>query len=414
MAVNTPGVLDGVIKPYSWGSTDSLAAMMGTTSTTTPQAELWFGTHPRGPATLLRPAASRNVSSDALSGVSPDVLRLDEVIAADPQSELGQQVARKFAGKLPFLLKVLAVARPLSLQVHPNAFEAQAGFEAEEQQGVRVDAAHRSFVDRNHKPELICALEPFTVLCGFREPVATAKLLRGLGVLELEPAVKLLQANHSQASDQIQQVLAWLWGLDVASGAELAQQVAQACDDLVHVGSHAEFHAEMHWAARLAEHHEGDVGVVVALMLNLVTLQPGQALFLEAGRLHCYLEGMAVEIMANSDNVLRGGLTQKHVDTNALLEVLDCRPSDVALLTPTASTHTFRPPVAEFRLIRMEVSRPVRCVNDGPEIALCVAGCLSVANQKIRGGQAVWVPASSGDFEVAGEGLLFRAMPGDS
>ncbi len=391
------GVLTGVIQSYEWGSTQALAAMMGYKPAKEPQAELWFGTHRRGSATLLRPSADGHPSN-------PQVL--DEVISANPLGELGSMVANKFAGELPFLLKVLAVAQPLSLQAHPNRTQAHKGYEAEERHGIPLQAPNRSYVDRNHKPELICALEPFTALCGFRFCAGTAELLSSLGVTELSPVLTILQASNLAEHTRIRQVLQWLWGLDHKTAAKLAKRVTQACS------TPGPFAAERRWAVRIAKHHLEDVGVVVALLLNLVTLQPAQALFLEAGNMHCYLEGLAVEVMSNSDNVLRGGLTQKHVNTDALLEVVNCRPSTVLPLTATEPSYTFRPPVAEFCLTRMEVSQRVQCIGQGPEIVLCVSGEVSVAGQQIRSGQAVWVPASCDVFNVDGSGLVFSATVG--
>ncbi len=406
-------LLSGAIQPYSWGSTTALAQMMGCrVPTKQPQAELWFGTHPRGPAQLLDASLSgAEVCGQGDSGGPRAAgglasVGLDEVIAADPVGQLGVEVARKFADQLPFMLKVLAVAEPLSLQAHPSRSQAQAGFEAEEQKSIASDAPNRSFVDRNHKPELLCALGPFVALCGFRNLDATAELLGSLGVAGLAPAIELLQAPELDESDRVHRVLAWLWTLDKQLGTELALKVARACS------VPGAFGTERRWAVRIAKCHPGDVGVVVALMLNVVSLKAGQAIFLEAGNLHCYLDGVGVEVMSNSDNVLRGGLTQKHINTAALLEVVNCDPGTVSPLTATEPNHTFRPPVAEFCLTRMEVAKPVQCVSHGPEIALCVAGELSVAGQRVASGQAAWIPATNREFEIAGTGLVFRAAAG--
>ncbi|MDE0215038.1 MAG: mannose-6-phosphate isomerase, class I, partial [bacterium] len=248
--MSTPGILSGAIQSYAWGSREALPRIMGVAPTGEPQAELWLGAHPRGPAVLRRGGAEEP---------------LHQVIAADPVGELGVHTAEQHGGELPFLLKILAVAQPLSLQAHPDRRQAQAGFDAEQQQGIPVDADHRTFRDRNHKPELICALEPFTALCGFRPPSTAAALLDSLAVPGLAPAVESLRAGRTQ------QALRWLLRLPRRAGTEMARQAAAACR---RPGPHTE---ERRWAVRIAQQHPGDIGVVIALLLNLVQLEAGQA-----------------------------------------------------------------------------------------------------------------------------------------
>ena len=355
---------------------------MGVPSTGEPQAELWLGAHPRGSSVLRRHGIDRP---------------LQQVIADDPIGELGGNAVRAFGEELPFLLKILAIDQPLSLQAHPTRQQARAGFEAEEELGIPIDADQRSYRDRNHKPELICALEPFTAFCGFRTPNTAAALLGSLEVAELGPAIGFLEAS------EVDHALEWLLELSRESGAEIATQVVEACT------RPGPFPDERQWAVQLGEQHPGDIGVAIALLLNLVRLEPGQALYLGAGVLHVYLHGAAVEIMANSDNVLRGGLTIKHVDRSALLEVVDCRPTDVLPQTSDGLCFDYLSPVPDFRLTRIELARAVRCSPTGPEIVLCVTGEANAAGESITCGEAVWVPAGSGDYEISGTGLVFRA-----
>lgn len=360
---------------------------MGVAPTGEPQAELWLGAHPRGSSVLRRRGEERP---------------LHEVIADDPVGELGADAIGWFGEQLPFLLKVLAVDQPLSLQTHPTRRQAQAGFDAEEQLGIPIEADHRSYRDRNHKPELICALEPFTAFCGFRSPDSSAALLSSLEVFELAPAIGLLEAG------EIGLALRWLLELPPESGTSIAHQVVEAC---TRPGS---FSDERQWAVRIGEQHPGDIGVAIALMLNLVRLNPGQALYLGAGNLHVYLHGVAVEAMANSDNVLRGGLTVKHVDLPALLEVVDCDPGEVQRQTPDGPYFDFQTPVPDFSLTRIELAGGARCSPTGPEIVLCVSGEASAAGHPITAGGAVWVPAGTGDYEISGTGLVFRARTNQS
>ena len=358
---------------------------MGAAPSGEPQAELWLGAHRRAPSVLRRDGIDRP---------------LDRVIADDPDGELGAETARSFGGELPFLLKILAVDQPLSLQTHPTREQAQAGFDSEDELGIPVDADHRSYRDRNHKPELICAIEPFTAFCGFRPISAAASLLASLEVSDLSPAIDFLRLGEAERA------LRWLLERPPESGAAIASQVVAAC------GRPGPFPDERQWAVRIGEQHPGDIGVATALMLNLVHLRPGQAVFLGAGNLHVYLHGVAVEIMANSDNVLRGGLTVKHVNLPALLEVVDCQAGEVPLMTPDSPLFTFRPPVPDFCLTRVEVAGAVPCHAAGPEIVLCASGEATAAGQQITGGEAVWLPAPTGGYEIVGNGLVFRAQIG--
>lgn len=373
------------MQSYAWGSTEALPRIMGEQPTGEPQAELWLGAHPRAPSMLRRGGTDRP---------------LDLVIADDPEGELGADIARSFGGELPFLLKILAVAQPLSLQTHPTRQQAQAGFDSEDEKGIPVGADHRSYRDRNHKPELICALEPFTALCGFRPLSTAASLLESLGVADLDPAIGLLRSGEADHA------LRWLLERPPESGAAIAHQVVAACAEP------GPFPDERRWAVRIGEQHPGDIGVAIALMLNLVHLHPGQALFLGAGNLHVYLHGVAVEIMANSDNVLRGGLTVKHVDVPAVLDVVDCRPLEVPVQSPDGPCFAFQTPVPDFGLSRVELTGVRRFLPSGPEIVMCVSGSASVAGHVVTGGGAVWVPASTGEYEVTGDGLVFRARTG--
>ena len=372
-----------MVQPYAWGSQEALPRIMGVPPTGEPQAELWLGAHPRGPSMLRR---------------GGEDLSLDDVIAADPVGELGAETARSFGDELPFLLKILAVDQPLSLQAHPTRQQAQAGFDAQDERGIPIDADHRSYRDRNHKPEMICALESFTAFCGFRPASTAAELLSSLNVSDLAPAIGLLQEGRAD------QALRWLLERPPSAGAEIAHRVVESC------GKPGPYPAERQWAVRIGQQHPGDVGVATALMLNLVELSPGQALLLEAGNLHVYLHGVAVEIMANSDNVLRGGLTPKHVDVPALLEVVDCRAYEVPVTIPDSPNFTFRSPVPDFCLTRIEVADSVRCHTAGPEIVLCVSGQVSAGDCEITGGGAVWLPAGTGEYTISGTGLVFRAQ----
>ncbi|WP_086810401.1 mannose-6-phosphate isomerase, class I, partial [Streptomyces reticuliscabiei] len=304
---------------------------------------------------------------------------------------------------LPFLLKILAAGAPLSLQVHPDLAQAKEGYEDEETRGIPVDAGHRNYKDANHKPELICALTEFDGLCGFRAPEQTADLLAGLEVDSLKPYVDLLRAHPEEAA--LREVLTAVLSADREDMARTVTEAAAACARLG--GDYAPY-------ADIAQHYPGDPGVIAAMLLNHVRLQPGEALFLGAGIPHAYLNGLGVEIMANSDNVLRCGLTPKHVDVPELLRVVRFEASGPGVLRPEASAggeEIYETPIDEFRLSRhvLPQSAPARDLTlPTPQILLCTAGTVRTGDIELAPGQSVFVPANE-KAEVSGSGTVFRA-----
>ncbi|MEX0173714.1 mannose-6-phosphate isomerase, class I [Streptomyces sp. LMG1-1-1.1] len=376
--------LVNTVRPYAWGSTTAIPELLGLAPTGEPQAEMWMGAHPGAPSFTER---------------GP----LNELIAADPAGELGEPAVEKFGPRLPFLLKVLAAGAPLSLQVHPDLAQAQAGYAAEEAAGIPVDAPHRTYKDANHKPEMICALTPFDGLCGFRDPVEAADLIAGLGVDSLKPYVDLLHAHPEE--DALREVLTALLTADPDEMAHTVAEAAAAADHLG--GAYAPY-------ASLAHHFPGDPGVLAAMLLNRVVLQPGEALYLGAGVPHAYLDGLGVEIMANSDNVLRCGLTPKHIDVPELLRIVRFEPADPAVLRPEASPsgeEVYETPIDEFRLsrfVRAEGAAPTDLTAPTPQILLAVAGRPKAGEVTLAPGESVFVPAGEA-VQLSGAGTVFRA-----
>ncbi|MEW2296665.1 mannose-6-phosphate isomerase, class I [Streptomyces sp. NPDC006743] len=376
--------LDNTIRPYAWGSTTAIPHLLGVEPSGEPQAEMWMGAHPGAPSRTARGT-------------------LAEVIDTDPERELGAEAVAKFGPRLPFLLKILAAGAPLSLQVHPDLSQAKEGYADEERRGVPVDAPHRNYKDANHKPELICALTEFDGLCGFRAPDEAADLLAALGVDSLEPYVDLLRARPEEAA--LREVLTALLTAGPEEMAHTVGEAAAACARLG--GDHAPY-------AGIAHHYPGDPGVLAAMLLNHVRLQPGEALFLGAGIPHAYLSGLGVEIMANSDNVLRCGLTPKHVDVPELLRVVRFEARDAGVLRPEAAPdgeEVYETPIDEFRLSRyvLPEGAPAHDLTlRTPQILLCTAGSVRAGEQELTPGQSVFVPAGE-KTEVLGAGTVFRA-----
>jgi mannose-6-phosphate isomerase len=365
------------IQRYAWGSHTAIAALRGVPPSGGPEAELWMGAHPIAPSRV----------GDCT---------LVERIARAPEQTLGPSVIAAFGPRLPFLLKVLAARQPLSLQAHPSLAQAEVGFDREEAAGVPRTAPNRNYKDRNHKPELVCALTPFDALCGFREPSEARALFERIGGRALGPLRERLASPRD----------AFSWLVTLADPSSVIAETVAACKEIAS-GPFAEACA---WSLELHALHPRDAGVVSALLLNHVRLAPGEAIYLPAGNLHAYLRGVGVEIMASSDNVLRGGLTEKHVDVPELLSVLDFSTGAAPIVRAAREgvEEVWHTPAREFRLSRVTVHGSVELEARGPEILLGIEGDLA----GIARGGSVFVPASDGRYRVSGRGVFFRATVG--
>lgn len=391
--------LEPTLQAYAWGSTTAIPELLGLPTRDEPVAEAWFGAHPS--------------SSSRLSGA--DGRTLHSAIAGRPGPLLGADVASRFGDQLPFLLKVIAAARPLSLQVHPSVELAQDGFAREDARGVPRDDPRRSYRDRNHKPELVYALTSFEALVGFRAPRRTAEILRGLEHPVARQLHKTVTADPSPTG--VQEAFTRL----VSEGTRpTAREVAELADEFrerLRAGSPS---PRTDRAVDLLERaYPGDPGAVTAVLLNPVSLRPGEALFVPAGAVHAYLDGVAVEIMANSDNVLRAGLTTKHVDIPELLRAVDCVAAPPIRIAPEHvydATDVYYVPVDDFELsvTRVTSAGPCRLPSSGPRVVLCLEGavrlCAATGEElELAAGGAAFVPASDGALTVAGEGRLVQA-----
>jgi mannose-6-phosphate isomerase len=385
------------VRDYAWGSRTALAELRGDPAPATgPEAEAWFGAHPGAPSGL------------ADGGDLLDLLR------EDPPGLLGTEVAARFDGRLPFLVKLLAAAEPLSLQAHPSAEQAAAGYEAEEARGTPRDAPTRVYRDPWAKPELLLALTPVAALCGFRETARTVALLDRLAVPELDWLQRGLEADGERA-------LPRLIARALRPHEALSAELAALRSSLSRVGAGGDGWAtEARWLGELLDRYPDDGGVLVALLLRLVELAPGEAIHLPAGNLHAYLRGTGVEVMASSDNVVRGGLTAKHVDVEELLRVLDPRVLPAPLVTPQDRdgwTH-LPTPTPPFALSLRTLDRTAVMLDrrDAPEILLVLGGHATVTGDgerlQLGPAAAAFVPAGAREVTVAGDGTLYRTTVG--
>lgn len=382
-------VLDCTVMPYPWGSRTAIAELTGRPPTSKPEAELWMGAHPVAPARIERGGTKAT---------------LDAIVARDPEAELGSASIAAFGPRLPFLLKVLAAAEPLSLQAHPTLAQARKGFADEEARGVPLTASFRNYKDPSHKPELLCALTPFDALSGFRAPHEVLDLFSALDVPEALAALAPLRMTPD--AQGIAETFEALMTMPEERRAPVVAAVVAAAAR----GTGLE--RERALVKRLAELYPGDIGIVSALLLEQVHLAPGEAIFLDAGNMHAYLDGTGVEIMASSDNVLRGGLTKKHVDVPELLRVLTFAPQRTQVLRPRAvdaDESVYDTPAREFRLSRLTVKGELRRVPRGPEILLVTDGAVRAGDRTLERGASAFVPASHGEYVLEGNATVFRA-----
>jgi mannose-6-phosphate isomerase len=350
--------IGGVLRRYAWGSTTLIQQLVGLEPDGRPAAELWFGTHPGDPSRAL--------------GTT-----LDHVLA-----EAGEP-------HLPFLLKILAAEQALSIQVHPTRAQAEAGFDREEAAGIPIDARERNYVDRNHKPELLCALTPFEGLCGFRPVAETLALLDDIGAHELDFVADLLRGPA---------------GLRAAFTAVLTHADPGAI--IAAVRSRATPDGPLRPQYLIAEHFPDDIGLVVSLLLNHVRLEPGQAFYLAAGNVHCYLRGMGVEVMAASDNVLRCGVTSKHIDVPELIAIADFTELSDPIWPEREGRYVVTVP--DFVLAPVQVADEVELPPAGPRIVLATDGRVRVDDVELAPGRAAFVRPQRA-ARLAGTGQVFVA-----
>lgn len=388
--------LSGAVKDYAWGSTSAISDFTGIDFGGQRVAELWFGAHN---------------GTQALAGGRP----LAEVIAADPTGILGEDVSARFDGQLPFLLKVIAPEQPLSLQVHPGKELAESGFQAEEEAGIPLDSPRRNYRDRNHKPEMIFALTRFEAFAGFRAPRRAIEVLENLNAPLAREMREILRANPGYRG--LRAVARKLLApLDEERQTQI-EAVITACQDRLDRGTSPSLRVDRQ-AVALARTYPSDPGAVLSLLLNPVTLRPGEALFIPTGAVHAYVSGLGIEVMSSSDNVLRAGLTPKHIDAGEALRCMDFHGAPPVRIAPEMNgrgTGIYYAPVDDFELSVSEITGEewIPIPGRGPRILLGISGDLEVgiggSIETIRTGEAVFIAAAEGAVRSRGNGKLAQA-----
>jgi len=392
-------LLKNTIQEYAWGSYTAIPELLGNDSpTNTPQAELWMGAHPKAPSKVK---------------CNGKWLSLLELIEKNSQDILGEKVAPKFKYRLPYLFKVLAAAKPLSIQAHPSTGQAREGFERENRLKIPLDAPARNYKDDNHKPECICALTPFWALNGFRKISDIIFLMDKICPPGLKKDFDLFR--HQPDSRGLKEFFKTMMIMDRTTQKQIINDAVKHANQLQ--GKNNAYQ----WVIDLNEEYPLDIGVFSPILLNLICLEPGQAMFLPAGTLHAYLDGLGIELMANSDNVLRGGLTPKHVDVTELLNVLNFEERDINILnmeTINPCEQRYESHAQEFALSVITVKTDMNYYSldkKSVEILLCTDGDAVVVDLagnnrvEIKKGVSILIPAVVKKYSIIGDAVLYKA-----
>lgn len=392
-------LLKNTIQNYAWGSPTAIPELLGDGNPKhEPKAELWMGAHPKAPSFV-------NCDGQWIS--------LIDLIDKSPREILGDTVASTFNNRLPYLFKVLAAAKPLSIQAHPSLDQAKNGYEKENRLGISLDAPNRNYKDKNHKPECICALSSFWALYGFRAPRDIIDMMVKNCPLGL--AAELERLRKEPNSKGLKRFFTELMTMESRQRKEVVDEAAQNAIRL------KDENPVFLWMTRLANEYPFDIGILSPMLLNLIELKPGEAMFLPAGQLHAYLEGVGIELMANSDNVLRGGLTPKHIDIEELLKVLNFESLAVQIFKAEKkdeNERVYECGADEFLLSVVSVSegesyRSKEARN--VEIILCTEGEACIQDQwteeriNIKKGDSAIIPAALPAYTISGKAVIYKA-----
>lgn len=387
------------VRNYAWGSYDGILIHSGiAVEQGKPTAEVWMGAHPDAPS-LVQTREGTWVP-------------LHKFIADYPLSALGEEVFGEY-GELPFLFKVLSASMPLSIQVHPNKANALAGFERERSLGIPRTAPECNYKDRNHKPELAVALSTLSALCGFRDPLQASGML-GTSLSDF------FGFDPSKPEESFRAILRKALALKEKERLQVEDRAKSRARELCASNDPEEARAGR-TVLLCYEHYPHDAGAISPFFMSIIELAAGEGVFIPAGVMHAYLGGTILEIMATSDNVIRGGLTHKHIDAEDLVKVLDYSASPLLvspeILGEGSLEKTWETPAREFSLSQIELSetRPYLGSTQGPEILLCTRGeakVLGSSEFRVRRGESLFVSAACPSYSLAGTATIYRARSG--
>ncbi|NOJ06646.1 mannose-6-phosphate isomerase, class I [Vibrio splendidus] len=388
--------LDNVIQHYPWGSKQSISELFDIQNPNAePQAEIWMGAHPRG--------CSRVADTGQL---------LSEVLSQDSKGMFGEYTEARF-GELPYLFKVLAAETPLSIQVHPSKKKAQLGFERENKRGISLDASNRNYKDPNHKPELVYALTFYKAMNGFRPIQQIIELFKEAEISALDIEISALAINPN--SEGLKVFFTSVMTLEGERKKLALEQLYSAYERRPKTAMGRE---ALQYSKGFEQHYVDDIGLFSPLMLNTIELAPGEAMFLHAETPHAYIEGTGLEIMANSDNVLRAGLTPKFIDVPELIDNTCFETTDIEgiKLKPIEKEDklSFPIPVDDFGFDILSVSEEIsQQYLRSAEILFCIGGEVTISTKEhklmLSSGESVFISNDAGMYEYQGQGILARA-----
>jgi len=397
--MNKITILENKILEYAWGSRTFISSLIGKDAPSShPQAEMWMGAHMKAPSTV---------------NIERKKIPLNELIKEYPVEILGKMTAEKFSNELPFLFKVLAASKPLSIQTHPDKKQAVEGFNREETSKIPVDSPERNYRDKNHKPELICAITNMCLLKGFRHPIQIKEYFSPFEKILDKEGIDIIK--ELAAGGNLENFYKKFISLNQVTSNGLLEEILNISEE--NAGSDPAYK----WVGRLGQEYPHDMSVLAPLILNLINLKPGESLFLPARELHSYLDGAGLEIMANSDNVLRGGLTKKHIDNGELLRVLDFTPSDVNKIKQKKLNdfeYAYDSPAEEFLLSVIKLTDNKKIYKSpesrSVEIMICMNGRAELSEPPdnkliINKGMCALIPASASEYTIKGKSTLYKA-----
>lgn len=406
--------LNGVTRNHDWGSPDAIPHFLGADPDGDPWAELWFGAHPLGPATLSPPLSQSAPPTSSTTSSSGRQRTLPEEIARAPQRTLGPSTQLMFGDELPYLVKLIAPARALSLQVHPGRTQAADGYADENQRGLALGAPTRAYQDPTHKPEMLYAITRFEALVGFAVRRQARERLEGLDcVLASRLSLRLRFATGRG----VKPVVAWILDPQDGPTPEEIADFAAACAARVATGKSPAPDLDA-TIVRLQQEFPGEAGIAICFLMNHVVVDPGKAIFVPTGTVHSYQRGLGLEVMANSDNVVRAGLTSKHVDRRLFLDTAlfdGLPPTRIAPEHPIPGINLFRSPVEDFELSVASpaapgATSPLPIPGTGPRILVALEGSLTAETRlgsiEMHRGQAAFVPDFDGPVLVTGDGQI--------
>ena len=371
------------IQHYHWGDYAFIPELQGRPKSDQPEAELWIGAHPTSPSKTLE--TNRG---------------LDDIISTDPQNTLGPQ-ASDFQNELPFIMKILAIREPLSIQVHPNTQQAEEGFTST-QSGINETQLYSS---PRGKEEVVCALTQTDLKFGFRKVREIHSIIDAIG----DPDLSAIGESFSEetASQGLKKVIEKILSIEPNQMDPIMSAVVSADMSGTVINE-----KELTYFANLSETYSADPGLLLFLLLNFVSLEPGDFLYVSPGVTHAYLSGNVVEITSNSDNVIRCGLTPKHVNAQEFLSIASFVSDKPQIQKPADSHHSYESPTP-FMLTRLDLKEEFETAVNGPEILISTQNNFNITNNKgesihVEQGQPVWIPHSDSSYKITGNCLVFR------